>query len=76
MRTPSAGTAQNTLAGWTVQDIEAVMAHLRGRGVTFENHDMGELKTVYGLADVGMTTAAFPGTRMGNTYEPSEVMGA
>ena len=27
--TPSAGTAQNTIAGWTVKDIGAVMADLR-----------------------------------------------
>ena len=42
--TPSAGTAQNTIAGWTVTDIETVMADLRARGVTFEDYDFGELR--------------------------------
>jgi len=57
--TPSAGTARNTIAGWTVRDITAVMAELRGRGVTFEDYDLGELKTVDGLADFGVARAAW-----------------
>jgi catechol 2,3-dioxygenase-like lactoylglutathione lyase family enzyme len=73
--TPSAGTAQNTIAGWTVRDIEGVMATLRGRGVTFEDYDMGELKTVDGLADFGMAKAAWFKDSEGNTFELSEVMG-
>ena len=39
--TPSAGTAVNTIAGWAVKDIEAVMADLSERGVTFEQYDLG-----------------------------------
>lgn len=57
--TPSAGTAMNTIAGWTVTGIEAVMADLRGRGVVFEDYDFGELKTVDGLADFGSARAAW-----------------
>jgi len=30
-QTPSAGTAQNTVAGWTVTGIEALMEDLRSR---------------------------------------------
>ena len=71
--TPSAGTAQNTIAGWTVRDIETVMAGLRGRGVSFEDYDMGELKTVDGLADFGMAKAAWFKDSEGNIYELSEV---
>jgi len=74
--TPSAGTAQNTIAGWTVSGIEAVMAELRARGVTFEDYDFGELKTVDGLADFGMARAAWFKDSEGNTYELSEIMGA
>lgn len=74
--TPSAGTAQNTIAGWTVSGIEAVMAGLRARGVTFEDYDFGELKTANGLADFGMAKAAWFKDSEGNTYELSEVMGA
>ena len=72
--TPSAGTAQNTIAGWTVRDITAVMAELRSRGVTFEDYDLGELQTVDGLADFGTAKAAWFKDSEGNTYELSEVM--
>ena len=71
--TPSAGTAQNTIAGWTVHGIEDVMTDLRGRGVTFEDYDMGDLRTVDGLADFGMAKAAWFKDSEGNVYELSEV---
>jgi catechol 2,3-dioxygenase-like lactoylglutathione lyase family enzyme len=71
--TTFAGTAQNTIAGWTVTGIEAVMADLRSRGVTFEDYDFGELKTVDGLLDFGMAKAAWFKDSEGNTYELSEV---
>ena len=73
--TPSAGTARNTIAGWTVTGIEAVMADLRGRGVVFEDYDFGEMKTIGGLADFGAAKAAWFKDSEGNTYELSEVRG-
>jgi catechol 2,3-dioxygenase-like lactoylglutathione lyase family enzyme len=45
--TPSAGTGKHTIATWVVDDIDAVMAHLRSRGVVFED---------YGLGDAGPNT--------------------
>lgn len=49
--TDNAGTARNTAAGWVVPDLEAVMAELRGRGVTFEEYDLPDgPKTVDGVA--------------------------
>lgn len=72
--TPSAGTARNTIAGWTVTGIEAVMAGLRERGVKFEDYDFGEARTVDGLADFGMAKAAWFKDSEGNTYELSEVL--
>jgi catechol 2,3-dioxygenase-like lactoylglutathione lyase family enzyme len=72
--TASAGTARNTIAGWTVTDIEAVMTDLRGRGVVFEDYDFGELQTVEGLADFGIAKAAWFKDSEGNTYELSEVV--
>jgi catechol 2,3-dioxygenase-like lactoylglutathione lyase family enzyme len=72
--TSAAGTAQNTIAGWTVRDIEGVMQDLRGRGVVFEDYDMGDIKTVNGVADFGMAKAAWFRDSEGNTYELSEVM--
>lgn len=48
--TPSAGTARNTVAVWTVDDLRAEMARLRARGLTFEELDFGpDDRTVDGL---------------------------
>jgi catechol 2,3-dioxygenase-like lactoylglutathione lyase family enzyme len=41
--------AQHTVAGWTVEDIEAVVAELESNGVTFEVYDMAE----YGFPEAG-----------------------
>lgn len=57
--TRTAGTAQNTVAEWEVDDIEAVMAHLRARGVVFEEYDYPEFKTVNGIAMLDKTRAAW-----------------
>jgi catechol 2,3-dioxygenase-like lactoylglutathione lyase family enzyme len=72
--TPSAGTARNTIAGWAVKDIESVMASLRARGVTFEEYDFGEMRTVDGLIDFGGARAAWFKDSEGNVYELSEVV--
>ena len=72
--TSAAGTARNTIAGWTVTDIGAVMSDLRARGVTFEDYDLGEIETVDGLADFGMAKAAWFKDSEGNTFELSEVV--
>lgn len=37
---PSAGHNQSTSANWDVDDIEAVVAELKGKGVAFEHYDM------------------------------------
>jgi catechol 2,3-dioxygenase-like lactoylglutathione lyase family enzyme len=47
--TPSAGTAKNTVAIWNVADLRADMARLRGRGVVFEDYDVGDFRTVDGI---------------------------
>ena len=48
--TSSAGTAQNTVAVWRVDDLRAEMARLRARGVMFEELDFGpDDRTVDGL---------------------------
>ena len=49
-RSSFAGTAQNTAAGWQVDNLEKVMEDLRGRGVTFEEYDFPGLKTENGIA--------------------------
>jgi len=71
--TPSAGTAKNTIAGWEVKDIGSVMESLRGRGVVFEQYDLGDVRMVDGLADFGVAKAAWFKDSEGNTYELTEV---
>ena len=50
----SAGGASgdHTQMGWEVDDIEATVAELRSRGVTFEEYDLPGLRTVDGIADI------------------------
>jgi catechol 2,3-dioxygenase-like lactoylglutathione lyase family enzyme len=45
---------ENTTLTFIVSDIEAEMADLRSRGVTFEEYDMPGIKTVNGLATEDM----------------------
>jgi catechol 2,3-dioxygenase-like lactoylglutathione lyase family enzyme len=50
----SAGAASgdHTQMGWEVEDIEATVEWLRGRGVVFEEYDFPGLRTVNGIAEV------------------------
>jgi len=57
--TDHAGTAGHTLAGFFVEDIDAVVAGLRDRGVTFEEYDLPGLKTVDGVAQLEGERAAW-----------------
>jgi len=41
-QTPSAGTGKHTLGGWLVPDIDAAIADLRAKGVTFQEYAMGD----------------------------------
>ena len=45
-----AGTNQATTATWIVDDVEAAVGDLKGRGVAFEDYDFPGLKTVDGIA--------------------------
>jgi catechol 2,3-dioxygenase-like lactoylglutathione lyase family enzyme len=50
--TQFAGTAQHTLMGWVVDDVETTVKELSNQGVTFEHYDMPGLKTdANGLAE-------------------------
>jgi catechol 2,3-dioxygenase-like lactoylglutathione lyase family enzyme len=51
--TEFAGTAQHTLGAFLVRDVEATVAALRGKGVTFEDYDLPGVKTVDGIAELG-----------------------
>ena len=71
-QTAFAGTAKNTVAGWTVKGIEAVMSSLRSRGVAFNEYDWGEARTVDGLMTIGDYKAAWFTDSEGNTIELSQ----
>jgi catechol 2,3-dioxygenase-like lactoylglutathione lyase family enzyme len=47
-----APSGTHTQFGWEVDDIEATVAELRGRGVVFEDVDVPGLTTVDGIAEV------------------------
>ena len=42
----------HTQMGWDVENIESVVAELRGRGVVFEEYDFPGLTTVDGIAEI------------------------
>ena len=44
-RSPNAGHAKATLAGWGVDDIDAVVGELTARGVAFEQYDTPPIVT-------------------------------
>src|SRR5262245_26845498 len=54
--TPAAGTAQNTVAIWGVDDVRAEIARLRRRGVAFEDVDLGP----DGRTEEGILTTSDP----------------
>jgi catechol 2,3-dioxygenase-like lactoylglutathione lyase family enzyme len=55
----NAPKAENTVASFTVEDVEAVVKWLRERGVVFEEYDTPGLKTVNGIATIGDTKGAW-----------------
>lgn len=48
-----AGTAKHTVISLDSPDIKKDMKDLRGKGVTFEEYDLPDLKTVDGVAEWG-----------------------
>jgi catechol 2,3-dioxygenase-like lactoylglutathione lyase family enzyme len=54
-----AGQSRHTVAGFRVDDLDAVVPALRERGVTFEEYDLPDLKTEGGIASVGDVRAAW-----------------
>jgi catechol 2,3-dioxygenase-like lactoylglutathione lyase family enzyme len=73
-QTVNAGTARNTAAGWTVPDLGAFMTDLRGRGVSFDDVDLGNgMKTVDGLLVIDGFKLAWFRDSEGNTFEVSQL---
>lgn len=70
--TSNAGQAPHTLAAWLVADLDAEMAELRGRGVTFEEYDLPGLKTVNGVAELASMRGAWFRDSEGNILGVSQ----
>ena len=62
----AAGQSRGTLAAFRVEDIDAVVAGLRGQGVAFEEYDTPDLKTENGIASIGDIRAAWARDPDGN----------
>ena len=69
-----AGTAENTAASFQVDDLEAVMAEMRSRGVVFEDYDLPGFVTVDGLFSHGPYRACWFKDNDGNIVEVSQVV--
>jgi catechol 2,3-dioxygenase-like lactoylglutathione lyase family enzyme len=74
--TEFAGTAEHTLGAFVVRDVEAAVAELRGKGVTFEDYDMPGLKTVDGIAELGGARGAWFKDPEGNILSVVQPPGA
>ncbi|HEY3070040.1 MAG TPA: VOC family protein [Gaiellaceae bacterium] len=61
-----AGQSRATVAGFRVDDIDAVVEELRRRGVAFEDYDTPDLKTENGIATIGDLRAAWARDPDGN----------
>jgi catechol 2,3-dioxygenase-like lactoylglutathione lyase family enzyme len=70
----NAGRSSATLAGWAVDDLDATMADLASRGVTFERYDQPGLRTdERGVFDGGAFRAAWTTDPDGNTLAITQV---
>jgi catechol 2,3-dioxygenase-like lactoylglutathione lyase family enzyme len=67
-----AGTAKSTAAMFETEDLDRDMRELRGKGVVFEEYDMGELKTRNGVATMGSIKGAWFKDSEGNILAITE----
>jgi predicted enzyme related to lactoylglutathione lyase len=70
-----AGKSRHTVAGFRVDDLDEAVSSLRGRGVTFEEYDLPDLKTENGIAAVGDVRAAWCKDPDGNILAFESVSG-
>jgi predicted enzyme related to lactoylglutathione lyase len=54
-----AASGDHTQMGWDVDDLEATVEELRGRGVVFEEYDLPGFKTVNGIAEIAGAKGAW-----------------
>jgi predicted enzyme related to lactoylglutathione lyase len=67
-----AGTSKASTAFWAVPDVDAEVAELKARGVTFEEYDMPGIKTVNGIATGGGAKTAWFKDTEGNVLAVSQ----
>jgi predicted enzyme related to lactoylglutathione lyase len=68
--------ADNTALTFEVDDLGATVADLRSHGVSFEEYDFPEMKTVGGIATRGADRAAWFKDSEGNTLCVHETLAA
>ena len=56
-----APSGEHTQMAWEVDDLDAVMAELRRRGVVFEEYDLPGLRTVNGIVEISGNYASSGG---------------
>lgn len=69
-----AGNNPNTYAAFVTDSIEATMEELRKNGVTFEEYDTPQTKTVNGIATFGNVKAAWFKDSEGNTLGITQIL--
>ncbi len=70
-----AGTAKNTAMTFETDNLDREMKDLRNKGVRFEDYDMGDLKTVNGVAATGDIKSAWFKDTEGNIIALTERSG-
>jgi catechol 2,3-dioxygenase-like lactoylglutathione lyase family enzyme len=70
-----AASGDHTQMGWDVDDVEAAVAELRGRGVVFEEYDLPGFKTVNGIAEIAGEKGAWFKDSEGNLLAIGERQG-
>ena len=72
-RSGGSASGSHTQLALIVNDIDAQVQTLRGRGLSFEEYDYPNLKTVGGIADLGYARAAWFKDSEGNLLGIAEV---
>ena len=69
----TAGRAEHTVAAWFVDDLDALMTELEGRGVSFEQYDEGTPTDERGIFTAKLFRAAWVRDPDGNTFAFTEL---
>jgi catechol 2,3-dioxygenase-like lactoylglutathione lyase family enzyme len=70
-----AGTSDHQVAAWLVDEVEAEVREMRGRGVTFLDYDGPELHTVGGVATTPVGKGAWFKDSEGNVLTLTQLDG-